>query len=278
MPPEEKPLIRPFLKWAGGKYRLLPKIKALLPDGNRLVEPFLGAGAVFLNTDYQHYLLADCNRDLINLYQLLQKKGDNFIDRAEQYFKPRYNQAETFYELRARFNQIKGNTLEKSALFLYLNRHGYNGLCRYNSQRGFNVPFGSYRKPYFPIAEMQAFYHKAQSAEFICSDFTVTMNRACEGDIIYCDPPYAPLSNSANFTKYSGNTFTLEDQQLLAQTAEKLAEKNIPVLLSNHDTPFIRSLYSKSEQMYFNVMRTISQNTQQRLAVGEILALFRQST
>ncbi|NNM58872.1 MAG: Dam family site-specific DNA-(adenine-N6)-methyltransferase [Legionellales bacterium] len=274
MSPEEKPPIRPFLKWAGGKFRLLPKIKALLPAGNRLIEPFVGAGAVFLNTHYKHYLLSDCNSDLVNLYRILQKKGDNFIDQAERYFKPANNQAEVFYEQRVRFNEIKRNTAEKAALFLYLNRHGYNGLCRYNSKHEFNVPFGLYRKPYFPAKEMQAFYHKAQSAEFICSDYLPIMNNACEGDIVYCDPPYAPLSDSAHFTRYSGDAFTFLDQQRLAETAEKLAEKNIPVLLSNHDTEAMRKLYHKSEQTHFNVARLISQKTQQRLAVGEILALY----
>ncbi len=267
------PPVRPFLKWAGNKFRLLPFIKPLLLPGKKLIEPFAGSAAVFLNTEFKSYVLADCNPDLINLYSVLQKNGDNFIDHAARYFKPMYNKAEKYYELRERFNYTaKAN--EKAALFLYLNRHGYNGLCRYNSKRIFNVPFGRYEKPYFPLNEMRVFHQKAQQAEFICSDFVPIMKSARKGDKIYCDPPYVPLSTSANFTKYSGNDFTLEHHELLAQTARELATKNIPVLLSNHDTKMTRELYKGAEQIYFPVRRFISPLANKRIEVKEVLALF----
>ncbi len=125
--------IRPFLKWPGGKFRIMDKINHRLPNGRKLIEPFVGAGAVFLNTDFAEYLLNDSNKDLINLYTVLQKEGSSFIQYCKKYFTPHFNQAEQYYILRKEFNVCK-NIRKKSALFLFLNRHGYNGLCRYNKK------------------------------------------------------------------------------------------------------------------------------------------------
>ncbi len=270
----QNPNIRPFLKWAGNKFRLLDRIISILPQGKKLIEPFVGSGAVFLNADYPSYILADNNPDLIHLYQTVQKHGDNFIDFAEHYFQPKHNCKDIYYQLRERFNHCRRQSREKAALFIYLNRHGYNGLCRYNSNRQFNVPFGSYIKPYFPIKELQHFHQKAQQAEFILEDFSQIMHKARRGDVIYCDPPYVPLSASSCFTRYSGLSFNEDDQIVLANLAKKLATKKIPVLLSNHDTPWIRTLYQEAEQYVFPVQRYISSNAQQRIVVSEILALF----
>ena len=138
--------MRPFLKWLGNKYRHIDKLLRLLPDGKRLVEPFAGSGAVFLNTSFNHYLLGEKNADLVSLYQHLQAEGESFIEDCKRLFKPRYNQAKAYYKLRDSFNASK-NHRERAIMFLYLNRHGYNGLCRYNLNGGFNVPFGLYKSP-----------------------------------------------------------------------------------------------------------------------------------
>ncbi|MDH5572619.1 MAG: Dam family site-specific DNA-(adenine-N6)-methyltransferase [Gammaproteobacteria bacterium] len=265
--------IRPFLKWAGNKYRIIDRIKKLLPTGKRLIEPFVGSAAVFLNTDYPSYLLCDNNPDLINLYNLLKKDGDKFIRYCQPYFNGQYNNAESYYALRDKFNTSK-NLRQKAALFIYLNRHGYNGLCRYNQSGGYNVPFGRYVHPYFPAKEMRAFHHKAQNAEFKICPFEDTINNAQKGDVIYCDPPYAPLTSSADFTNYSPGGFNIEQQTKLAQLAQYTATKNIPVLLSNHDTDFTRKVYKQANKQYFNVRRYISCNGEKRDHAGEILALF----
>jgi hypothetical protein len=141
--------MKPFLKWAGGKARIVDRIKAVLPAGERLVEPFVGSGALSLNAEYPAYKLADANRDLINCYQQLQTGGMGFIEACAAYFVPAYNQPDAYYVFRERFNST-ANPVEKAAIFVYLNRHGYNGLCRYNGSGGFNVPFGRYTRPYFP--------------------------------------------------------------------------------------------------------------------------------
>jgi len=141
--------LKPFLKWAGGKYRIVHRIREQLPPGHRLVEPFVGSGAVFLNLDYPGYLLCDNNADLINLFQVLKEEGETFVKYCRDYFTPASNREEEYYRFRSEFNRT-GNKKQKAALFLYLNRHGYNGLCRYNSSGEFNTPFGRYVKPYFP--------------------------------------------------------------------------------------------------------------------------------
>ncbi|MBU2896965.1 Dam family site-specific DNA-(adenine-N6)-methyltransferase [Vibrio hepatarius] len=268
---------RAFLKWAGGKYGLVEDIQRYLPEGRKLVEPFVGAGSVFLNTDYEHYLLADINPDLINLYNLLKENPQKYISESKRWFVAQNNRKEFYLSVRAEFNGTD-DVMYRSLAFLYMNRFGFNGLCRYNKKGGFNVPFGSYKKPYFPEAELEFFADKAKKATFVCESYTDTFRRTRKGSVVYCDPPYAPLSTTANFTSYSGNGFTLDDQAALADVAEKAAkERHIPVLISNHDTTLTRRLYHGAELNVVKVKRTISRNGAGRNKVDELLALFRPS-
>jgi len=264
---------KPFLKWAGNKYRIIERIQRLLPEGRRLLEPFTGSAAVFLNTDYEHYLLTDNNPDLIHLYQLLQEQGPDFIGYCKRFFNGKHNTPELYYKRREDFNKTT-DIRKKAALFLYLNRHGYNGLCRYNKKGGFNVPFGRYKQPYFPAAEMLNFHHKAKNAEFKLSDFSTVMEQAQAGDVIYCDPPYHPLSTSANFTSYSAGGFNEAQQRQLAELAKACRQRDIPVLISNHNTRFTLDVYSEAQLDRFKVRRFISCNGKQRNHAGELLALF----
>lgn len=265
--------MKPFLKWAGGKYRLVDRIKAQLPPGRRLVEPFVGSGAVFLNVDYPAYLLSDSNADLINLYRVLQEEDRDFIDYCREYFTPETNREEEYYRLRSAFNRTRERN-RKAALFLYLNRHGYNGLCRYNSSGEFNTPFGRYKKPYFPEKEMLFFARKAQNAIFVCRDFRKLMAGLAPGDVVYGDPPYVPLSATAGFTEYSRGGFSIKEQERLAGLAVELAGRRIPVLLSNHDTAFVRQLYQEAQLTSFQVQRFISAKGNHRKKAAELLALF----
>ncbi|MCY0881732.1 MAG: Dam family site-specific DNA-(adenine-N6)-methyltransferase, partial [Firmicutes bacterium] len=152
---------RPFLKWAGGKFRLVSRIRGVLPKGNRLIEPFAGSAALWLNTSYSHALIADVNPDLIQLYHTVQSHSFAFIAAARALFTPENNTAARYYALREEFNACT-DPWRRSVLFLYLNRHGYNGLCRYNASGGFNVPFGRYHRPYFPEKELTFFAEKSQ--------------------------------------------------------------------------------------------------------------------
>jgi DNA adenine methylase len=265
---------RAFLKWAGGKYSLVEEIQRHLPPADTLIEPFVGAGSVFLNTDYDRYILADINPDLIHLYNILKAQPERYIDDVKTLFTPRYNTKDAYLDTRVRFNQTQDRYL-RALYFLYLNRHGFNGLCRYNKHGGFNVPFGSYKKPYFPEDELYFFSEKAQKATFVCEAYQDTLKKVKQGCVVYCDPPYAPLSTTANFTSYAGQGFSLDDQAKLADIAEETALcKGIPVLISNHDTPLTRRLYTGAELSVVKVKRTISSKTTSRNKVDELLALF----
>lgn len=261
---------RAFLKYAGGKYSVMEHIHEMLPKGDVLVEPFVGAGNVFLNTDYEHYILADANPVIIDLYQTLQKHGKEFIADCQVYFTGKHNTQETYYEIRDQFNKSI-DSYERSVLFVYLNRHCFNGLCRFNKSGGFNVSYGKYKAPYFPQDEMVIFYEKSAKAEFHCLSFRDTFKRVENNHIVYCDPPYIPLSITSNFTSYNGDGFTHIDQQDLRDLAEKT---NTPVLLSNHDTRISRELYSSASIRAFDIQRSISCKGKERTRAKELLALF----
>lgn len=264
---------KPFLKWAGGKYRLASVIHAALPQGSRLIEPFVGSGAVFLNMDYPSYMLADSNHHLIDLFQLLKSEGVDFINYCQSFFDKEANSESVFYQRRDLFNTTNDIKL-RSALFVYLNRHCFNGLCRYNAKGFFNVPFGRYKSPLFPRQEMLAFHRKSQYACFNVSDFSDTMRMAQKGDIIYCDPPYVPLSATASFTSYTQGGFGLEEQNKLAAMALELSLKGIPVIISNHHTPFTLNAYKDAKIEFFDVQRFISSKAESRGKVSELLAIF----
>lgn len=264
---------KPFLKWAGNKFRCIGEIQSSLPKAKRCIEPFSGSAAVFLNSHYEHYLLAELNPDLIAVYQHLQNSGQDFIAYCKTFFSGEHNNAEHYYAFRKTFNALPEG-IERAAHFVYLNRHGYNGLCRYNKKNIFNVPFGRYRKPYFPEQEMQIFHQKSQHATFIVADFEHTFSQAQAGDLIYCDPPYIPLSKSASFQSYFGNGFTLDDQKRLANCAEAARARGCRVLISNHDLEITRDFYKNAHIKSFEVKRSISCHGQTRRPVRELLAIF----
>lgn len=264
---------RPFLKWAGSKYNCLAHILDSLPESRRLIEPFAGSGAVFINTNYPTYLIAEDNPDLIQLYQFLQSEGERFIDDCEPYFCDANNTQEQYYQLRQEFNQCE-SPRKRAMLFLYLNRHGYNGLCRYNQKGGFNVPFGRYKKPTFPREGMRFFHLRSQRVEFKLCDFRESFALAKPGDVIYCDPPYVPLDQTSNFTAYTGKKFGEQEQIILAELSKEAAERGISVVISNHDTAFTRHHYNGAKIKSFPVQRRISCTLKNRHKVQELLAVF----
>ncbi len=266
--------IKPFLKWAGNKYRCLDHILSSLPTGQRLIEPFTGSAAIFMNAEYPNYLLAEENNDLVTLFRFLQQEGEPFIAYCKKLFNPTNNSSSQYYLLRELFNTCS-EPRQRAALFLYLNRHGYNGLCRYNQKGIYNVPFGRYKKPYFPYLEMQHFHKRSQCASFIHSDFRQTFTEAQPGDIIYCDPPYAPLAQHSNFSAYTNKKFGEQEQIILAELARSAANKDITVIISNHDTEFTRHHYKDSTIKSFPVRRSISCHAGNRTMVQELLAVFK---
>lgn len=271
-------ILRPFLKWPGGKARLLKILAPYIQPNKILVEPFVGAGSIFLNSSFENYVLNDINRDLITIFNFIKNDPQKFIQQARKLFQPRFNCKEVYYQRRAQFN-TSSKLLEKAALFLYLNKHGYNGLCRYNTKGLYNVPFGSYKTIAFPEKEIQTFSLKSQNAQFhqlsFESFFECVEREHNPRDLtIYCDPPYAPLSETANFTNYSAQKFSLTHQKQLADLAFKLSQKGACVLISNHDTHFTRQLYKKAKLISFEVQRGISCKGHNRTKVKELLAIY----
>lgn len=267
---------KPFLKWPGGKRRVVPH---LLPHlrlpARRLVEPFCGSFAVSLAVagQVQEFWLNDINPDLVNLLQQLQESPGALMAAARSYFAPENNRDAVYYRLRDRFNASR-DPLERAALFLYLNRHGYNGLCRYNAAGAFNVPFGRYKAPYFPERELQEAGTVLGRARVTGIDFTRVLDQCGEGDVVYCDPPYVPLSATADFTAYAAGGFGPADQERLAAAASRAAARGALVVISNHDTPETRALYQDADQYYIDVRRNISCNGDNRGLAPELIAVY----
>jgi DNA adenine methylase len=306
--PEVAPYMRPFLKWAGGKSRLVGTIDSCLPtvgaDGkpfNRLVEPFMGSGSVFLGIKREAYLASDINKDLVDLFMVLRRDKEDFVERCRLLFKDTFSKetdSASYYDHRDEFNAtakvlsapagvhqdhvVEEAMLQRAALFVYLNRHCFNGLCRYNSKGGFNVPVGQHSTPYFPEKEMLDFANMKADVTIACNKYEDTLEDAKAGDVVYCDPPYDELSNTASFDAYAKGGFSRDEQHHLAELCRGLASNGIPVLISNHWTDFTVSIYGPappgaSYQVRCRpemVRRSISGSGASRNKAREILALF----
>jgi len=268
--------MKSFLKWAGGKSKLLDCLKGHFPIGNRFIDLFMGSCVVSLNVDYPVILANDVNRDLHNLWLMLQEFGCDFIDSCESLFIPNNNIRESYNALRDEFNSID-DPYRRSMLFVYLNRHCFNGLCRYNSKNIFNVPFGKYTNPGFPRKEMEACRSKATSIQFVCKDFREVMNDVVAGDVVYCDPPYIPLSTTASFSSYTAKDFTLEDQIDVAKHAVEATLRGATVVISNSSSPLAIKIYTEthpaSNVISLEAARMISANGN-RGSVTETLAIY----
>jgi DNA adenine methylase len=263
--------VRPILKWAGGKRQLLPELRRYYPDTfERYVEPFLGSGAVFLDCynsgrlDGRDVLLSDNNPDLIGCYRMVRDTADETIEvlRAleaghrvggrEHYLSVRDERFNPKREaiLRAS-NPPAEYTPELAAMLIYLNRTGYNGLFRVNSRGGFNVPAGRYQSPRICDAANLRGLSQALSRPGVSLElqlFEPALDNARPGDFVYLDPPYAPVSSTANFTSYTAGGFGSAEQASLQRAVIGLATRGAFVLLSNSVAPEVEQLYALSEE------------------------------
>lgn len=277
-------MIKSPLKWVGGKTRVMPQLLKHLPKADCLIEPFVGSGTVFMNTDYPRYVLCDSNAALINFFSMLTRYTDELINISRSFFLDG-NYSEDYYACRDGFNfigksQISGHSrkVQWAAMFLYLNRHGYNGLYRVNQKGEFNVPFGKYAEPYFPEAEMRLFAEKASDTKalFIHSDFRQSIPdvmQLAHDAVIYCDPPYIPASDTANFTA-CGKPFTLDDHRaLVAALVAVNRQYATRSIISNSDTPETREIYSAFNLHSLSVRRSVSAKS--RDMAGEVIGVLR---
>lgn len=267
---------KPFLKWAGSKYRVLPHLLPLIGTPKQYIEPFAGSMAVALNVAADSCVLNDFNSDLISLYRYVMN-DEEFIDDCEKVFGGANNQ-ETFYQYRDIFNTTP-DVRHKAILFIYLNRHCFNGLTRYNKSGQFNVPFGKYKSPYFPRKEMENFiatFKQKQSVHITSYDFSVdALYLNVNSDtVVYFDPPYLPLTDTANFSDYATGGFNYDDQVRLRDLAVNLANRGARVIISNHDTPVARELYSSASITSIDVGRFIAAKGTSRQKVKEVLAVW----
>jgi DNA adenine methylase len=266
---------KPVLKRVEGKSRILHHILPRLPRGTRLVEPFVSGGSVFLRSEYDGYLLADTNSHLMDLYNEVETRPLEFIECAQGLFNETYRSRERYLEVRAAFNRSEGDALTRAAQFFYLNKHGFNGLCRYNAGGHFNVPYGSAARPVrLPVDDILRFADKAVRAVFVNDDFLEIMSMAEQGDVVYCDPPYLDRDSGRSFTGYCPGGFSMARQVELAALARELAARGVPVAISNHDCAIARELCEGAELYTFEARRSISANGSKRQPVNELLAVF----
>lgn len=259
---------KPFLKWVGNKIRMMEDILPYVNKETRIVEPFVGSGSIFLNSNHEKGLLCDSNPDLINLYLCIQSDVDSVISDSKLLYKQ--NSKAEFKEIRTRYNASE-DEYERAILLLYLNRHCFNGLVRYNQSGEFNVDYGYYDKVYFPEEELRFFAERSKNFEFKHQDFLKTLGEVKEGDIVVCDPPYVPLSYTANFTAYNRESFNMTHQTLLRDKLLELSDNNIPVIAFNNKNETVKELYTKFNIEEIEIMRLISCKAESRGKVHELL-------
>lgn len=264
----------PFVKWAGGKGRLLSQLRPLLPSQAprmRHVEPFVGGGALFFSRQPKRALLTDINPALVGTYVAIRDDVSGVIealrDLAARHSKERY------YAVRERYNRgPRITTAKRAAMFIYLNKTCFNGLHRVNRKGEFNVPVGSYKKPrILNESGLKAASALLQGAQLRCASFEALLEDAKPGDFIYFDPPYEPVSETASFTAYASDGFGREDQTRLRDVYKALDRRGCKLMLSNSDVPFIRELYADFRIDTVAAPRAINCNASKRGRVSEVV-------
>ncbi|MEH2383879.1 MAG: DNA adenine methylase [Nostoc sp.] len=269
IPKETSP--RPFLKWAGGKSRLIQQYIPYFPKSYKnYYEPFLGGGAVFFYLQPSAAILTDINAELINTYCCVRDHVEELISILKEH-KIRHDK-DYYYSVR---NNSAGTDLEKAARLIYLNKTCFNGLYRVNSQGKFNVPLGRYENPNICHENLLRVASVALShAEIQQADFTEVLNHATSSDdFVFFDPPYHPISETSYFTAYSQNCFSKKDQELLRDTCAELASRGVRVMVCNSDSEFIRKIYQdiNFETYKIKAARSINSNIKNRGMISELL-------
>jgi DNA adenine methylase len=273
-----KNVVVPIVKWAGGKRQLLIALRARLPKKwNTYYEPFVGGGALltdlFNHGQLSHAIISDLNKELINLYIVIKTSPSELIDELQD--EKFENNESAFNALKSEFNQIinqRKNEIRRAALFIYLNKHGYNGLWRVNSAGEYNVPFGSRVRGNLPSHDaICQFSRMLADVEIQSNDFSIAVQSAQKGDFVYFDPPYYPLSKTASFTAYHQNGFGFKEQERLAQTFKRLSDRGVHVMLSNSKAPEIELLYKDYSIASIPAKRLINCNGDGRYGTFEII-------
>lgn len=280
----ESPKFQPFLRWAGGKRRLLNELRNSLPEDfgqnqMRYYEPFIGGGALMFsigNSDSKFFVpgsrvvIGDANPDLIATYKILRDEPEKLISGLRKLAGK--NNLDDFLKIR---NQQPETELQKAVRFIYLNKTCFNGLWRVNNSGQFNVPFGRLKNPKIADATTLRFCsNRLTNSKIRHADFEKIVEGANKGDFVYLDPPYIPLSVSSSFSKYAKEDFSTFDHERLADCIGRLNKKGVRVMLSNSDTKQTRRIFGKIlELRQVSVPRTIAANSSKRNSVGEVIGL-----
>ncbi len=290
----------PFLKWAGGKRKLIKELELRFPDGigehiTKYAESFIGGGALFFhlvqNSNLKEYLISDANPELYIAYKTIQESVEDVIDELSKleanYIKSNSEKrAKLFYKIRTAFNKgVKKidlavpNNAKRTAQIIFLNRTCFNGLFRVNSKGEFNVPHGRYVKPTINnFNNLRAVSAVLQNVEIRCGDYSNCVDWIDEKTLVYFDPPYRPLTTSSAFTSYSTSAFADEQQKQLAEFCIRLKDKGASVIISNSDPKnidvnddFFENLYEGFQFHSVLASRAINCDGKKRGAISELI-------
>ena len=272
-----KPQLLPLLKWAGGKRQLLPELHKTINQitYNRYFEPFIGGGALLFSLQPTNTpVMNDINEELINVYRVVKESPDKLI---EDIGKHKHTE-EYFYNIRNMDRepdwQLNVSPIERASRIIYLNKTCFNGLFRTNKKGQFNVPYGRYKNPrYIDIDNVFAIskYLNDADVQILHGDFEAAVEGAVKGDLIYFDPPYDPVSETANFTAYTKEGFGRDEQIRLKECCDTLTEKGIAVVISSSATDFIEQLYSDYAIKTITAARAINVKGCARGPINELI-------
>jgi DNA adenine methylase len=269
---------KPFVKWAGGKRQIIDAISKHIPsEFGCYFEPFLGGGAVLFHllqkNPQMRCRVSDLNSDLVLAYVTIRDRVEELIQSLQNHAKNYHKNPDSYY-YGVRENEPK-NQIEKVSRLLFLNRTCFNGLYRVNSKGKFNVPLGRYSNPNIVNEEnLLAVSHTLQSKriQISCRDFASVLQDAKKGDFVYFDPPYQPVSKTANFTSYTNKDFGYKDLEKLVVVSEKLSDRGCKVLHSNSNSKEVRSLFSRDWKIVeIAANRAINSNSAKRTGQTELL-------
>lgn len=251
---------------------MLPTLLPLIPSGKRLIEPFVGAGSVFLASDFPEYVINDANPDLVAVWVALKSRPGEFMERASQYFTASFHSQEAYLRVRADFNG-EADRFERAVRLPYLNKFGFNGIYRVNRRGQFNVPYGHPKTlPNFPWAAMEAAAQKLSRCTVLGGGFNAAIDMAGPGDVVYCDPPYLDSAQGKSFTGYTEQAFGIVEHETLVAAGVRAVGRGATVLISNHDTLQTRRLYAGWDLDEMLAFRSVSANGEGRGAATELVA------
>ncbi len=272
-------MANPFLKYVGGKRQLLDQLVPRVPEQfGAYLEPFLGGGALFFALQeagkIKKAVVSDLNETLMRVYAAVKADAPDVVDQLRHYDIPEANTPEFYYQIRD-LDSGEVSVFDDAMIasrFIYLNRTCFNGLYRVNKSGRFNVPFGKYTNPRIcDEAGILAAGAALQCAELYTESYARILERAHRGDFVYFDPPYAPLTETADFVSFTRDGFDDVDHAVLAEVFTELADRGVRVMLSNSDTPMTRKLFKGWNVETVLARRNINSNGEKRGHVNEIL-------